>query len=129
MVVDTSAFIAILFAEPEGVAFMAAIAAAEHVRVSAASAFEVSIVAVGRSGPAIESEVDALFARCGAEIVPLNLEHLQWARHAYRIFGKGYHPARLNFGDCFSYALAKATGEPLLFKGDDFAKTDIVSAL
>jgi ribonuclease VapC len=130
MVVDTSAWIAILFSEPEGADFMAKIAASENVRVSAASAFEVSIVAVGRSGPAIESEVDTLFTRCSAEIVPLTIDQVSLARQAFLNFGKGRgHPARLNFGDCFSYALAKHLDEPLLFKGNDFARTDIVAAL
>ena len=129
MVIDTSAWIAILFAEPEGADFMAKIATSEYVRVSAASAFEVSIVAIGRNGPTIESEVDTLFTRCSAEIVPLTVEQVTLARQAFLNFGKGRHRARLNFGDCFSYALAKHLNEPLLFKGNDFSHTDIVSAL
>lgn len=130
MIVDSSALIAILFDEPASDRLLETILNAEHVRVSVATALEVSIVAVGRDGPAIESEVDLLFSRCRVELVPVDGVQLTLARNAFLTYGKGrHHPAKLNFGDCFSYALAKATGEPFLFKGDDFTHTDIVSAL
>jgi ribonuclease VapC len=78
-------------------------------------------------GPAGANELDNFLRRGGIEIVPVDVDQVRIARDAFRRFGKGRHPASLNFGDCFSYALAKALGEPLLFKGGDFARTDIVA--
>ena len=86
---------------------------------------EAAMVIESRGGSAAGHELDVLLEKAQVELVPLTLEHANAARHAWRHFGKGNHLAALNFGDCFSYALAKATGEPLLFKGDDFARTDI----
>lgn len=86
------------------------------------------MVLEGKAGPSVSPALDALLARFGIELVPVTLDQAEAARVAWRRFGKGNHPARLNFGDCFSYALAKTTGEPLLFKGNDFAQTDIQAA-
>lgn len=129
MIVDTSALIAILRSEPEASAFAETIECAGLRRLSAASYVEVGAV-IDRAGDAIASRrVDELLAIAGIEIEAVTASQAQVAREAYRDFGKGSgHPARLNFGDCFSYALARATGEPLLFKGDDFQHTDIASA-
>lgn len=129
MIVDTSAVIAILRAEPEASAFAETIESAGVRRLSAASYVEVGAV-IDRAGDAIASRrVDELLAVAGIEIEAVTTGQARTAREAYRDFGKGSgHPARLNFGDCFSYALAKTTGEPLLFKGDDFQHTDITSA-
>lgn len=86
------------------------------------------MVIEGRGGTEAGEELDALLRRTRVEFVPVTHEQVQVARQAWRSFGKGNHPAALNFGDCFAYALAEATGEPLLFKGDDFALTDIEAA-
>ncbi|MDE2132995.1 MAG: type II toxin-antitoxin system VapC family toxin [Alphaproteobacteria bacterium] len=129
MVVDTSALVAILLIESDSERFLDALVDASHVRISAATAVEFSIVAIARAGVEAETKVDLLFARCGAEIVPVNEAQALMARNAFRTFGKGRHPAALNFGDCFSYALAKAANEPLLYKGEDFRKTDLRSVL
>lgn len=129
MIVDTSAVVAILLDEPERRQFLTVIATAPVVRISVGSVIETTIVAI-RSRKFDPDFVDRLITRFGVEIVPVTLEQAQLARAAYRTYGRGTgHPARLNFGDCFAYALAKSTGEPLLFKGDDFAATDIVSAV
>ena len=96
--------------------------------MSVASLLESTMVAAGRAGPSTSFDLDALLESYEIELVPVTLEQAEAARVAWRRFGKGNHPARLNFGDCFSYALAKTTGEPLLFKGNDFAQTDIQPA-
>ena len=95
--------------------------------MSVANFLEASIVLESRGGRAAAHDLDALLETAEIELVPVTGEHLEAARHAWRRFGKGNHPAALNFGDCFAYALARATGEPLLYKGDDFAQTDIDS--
>jgi len=128
MVVDTSALAAILFDEPERRWFNERIEADPTRLISAATLLESGIVIEGRSGEAGGRELDLLVHRAGFEIVPVDADQVEIARAAYRRFGRGNHPAALNFGDCFAYALAKSTGEPLLFKGDDFARTDLVSA-
>ncbi len=130
MILDTSAIIAILRAEPEAAACADAIESASVRRLSAASYVEVGAV-IDRAGDAIASRrVDELLITAGIGIEPVTASHARIAREAYRDFGKGSgHPAGLNFGDCFSYALARTTGEPLLFKGEDFRHTDIASAL
>ena len=129
MIVDTSALLAILRNEPDAPRFAAAIAAASARRMSAATYLEAAIVVDGSRDPVLSRRFDALIATAAIEIEPVTVSHAHVARAAYRDFGRGSaHPARLNFGDCFAYALAKATGEPLLFKGDDFAATDIVPA-
>ena len=96
--------------------------------MSVVALLEAAMVVEGRGGTAAGHELDVLLETAEVELVPLTLEHANAARHAWRRFGKGNHPAALNFGDCFAYALAKMTGEPLLFKGDDFALTDVESA-
>jgi ribonuclease VapC len=120
MVIDTSALAAIFFAEPERQLFLTAITAAETRLLSAASVLETGIVLEGRQGEAAGREFDLFVVRANLKIVPVDA-----ARSAWRKFGKGRHPAALNYGDCFSYALAKSSGDPLLAKGTDFALTDI----
>ena len=119
---------AILFGEEGAERYDRAIAEAPHRRMSVVSFLEAAIVLESRSGAAAGHELDAFLAESGIELTPVTPEHAQAARQAWRRFGKGNHPAGLNFGDCFSYALAAATGEPLLFKGRDFSLTDIEAA-
>lgn len=125
MVVDTSALVAILFAESTAERLMEAILAAPRPIVSAASLVEVGIVAIARRGEASERELNSLLRQLRLQIIPVTADHAERALGAFRRFGKGRHPAGLNYGDCFSYALASITGEPLLFVGDDFARTDL----
>ena len=127
MVLDTSAIAAILFDEPEAPAFEVAIERASVRLLSAASLVELSIVVESRLGEPGGRELDLLLYKAGIEIAPLTREQAEIARRAFRRFGKGRHPAALNFGDCFSYALSKTAGEPLLFKGDDFSRTDVAA--
>jgi ribonuclease VapC len=129
MVIDSSALIAILLGEPDAKLFSDAIANAPKRIVSAFSALETSIVIESKKGDPGGRELDLLLHKARIEIVPINEEHFELARRAWRDFGKGRHPAGLNIGDCCSYALSKYSGEPLLFKGGDFSKTDIQSAL
>ena len=128
MIVDSSALLAILFGEPDAKRHAAAIMSASPCRMSVANVLEASIVVEGRGGDTAAHEFDTLLEKAEVEMVPVTVEHLEAARRAWRRFGRGNHPAALNFGDCFAYALAKATGEPLLFKGEDFAQTDIEPA-
>ena len=128
MIVDSSALISILFAETDAPLYAQAIGEAETRRISAANVFEVAINVDGQANADASHRFDSFIRRGRFEIVPVTEEHIWVARQAYRDFGKGNHPAGLNFGDCFAYALAKTSGEPLLFKGDDFAQTDIKSA-
>ena len=129
MILDTSALVAILFREPEAALFVGLIHDAERCLMSAGSYLELSIVMERQTEPAAERQRDMFFRRAGIIIEPFDVEQADIARQAFHDFGKSRHPAGLNFGDCFAYALAKVTGEPLLFKGEDFKKTDIVSAL
>ena len=129
MVIDTSAIVAILFAEADAELFARAIASDPMRLISAGTALECSFVVESELGEEGARELDLLLLRAGIETIPFNAEQLAIARQAFRIFGKGRHPAGLNYGDCFSFALSKASGEPLLFKGSDFAKTDTRSAL
>jgi ribonuclease VapC len=129
MVIDTSALIAILLGEPDAKVFSEAIANAPKKLVSAFSALETSIVIESKKGEPGGRELDLLLHKARIEIVPINEEQFELARQAWRDFGKGRHPAGLNIGDCCSYALSKYSGEPLLFKGDDFSKTDVQSAV
>jgi ribonuclease VapC len=128
--IDSSALVAILKDEDDALLFAEAIGAEDYVIVSAVTCLEASMVLAGGSldetawGP-----LDALIARARIEIVPFDAEQANLARAAFLKYGKGRHPASLNFGDCAAYALAKSKGAPLLYKGADFAKTDIVSAL
>lgn len=125
MVIDTSALIAILLGEPYAEAFATAIAADPKRLLSAFSALEVSIVIEAKKGESGGRELDLLLHRSQIEIVAMDPEQAELARIAWRTFGKGRHPAGLNIGDCCSYALSKSSGEPLLFKGNDFSKTDL----
>jgi ribonuclease VapC len=128
MVLDTSAVVAMLFDEPEREAFSRLLAADPIRLISAATLVEASIVAEARGGPAAGRELDLLLHRAIIDVVPVTESQAELARGAWRRFGKGRHQAGLNYGDCFSYALAAETGEPLLFKGDDFAATDLAAA-
>jgi ribonuclease VapC len=130
MIIDTSALVAILRDEPDSVTYARAIEAASRRRVSAVSFVEAAVVLDGSRDAVVSRRFDELFATAELIVEPVTPDQAKIAREAYRDFGKGSgHPARLNFGDCFTYALAKATGEPLLFKGDDFGRTDLKSAL
>src|SRR5271166_1807405 len=124
MVIDTSALAAIFFREPERQKFVDAILADGRRLLSAATMLETGIVVEARQGGAAGRELDLFVLRTALEIVPFDAEQAEIARAAWRKYGKGRHPAGLNYGDCFSYALAKATGEPLLAKGGDLASTD-----
>ncbi len=128
MIVDASALIAILRDEPDAPFCAQAIENAAQRRMSAANFLEAAVVIDGSRDPVASRRFDELIAQAGIVIEPVTEAQARIAREAYRDFGKGSgHPAQLNFGDCFAYALAKATGEPLLFKGNDFVHTDIAS--
>ncbi|TWG90058.1 ribonuclease VapC [Mesorhizobium sp. J18] len=129
MVIDTSAIAAIAFDEPEARGFHERIADDPVRLISAATVLEAAMVIEARLGEAGGADLDLWLHKTGAEIVAVSAEHADQARRAWRRYGKGRHPAALNYGDCFSYALAKLSGEPLLFKGDDFSQTDISSAV
>jgi ribonuclease VapC len=130
MIIDTSAVIAILRAEPDAATFASAIEQATVRRLSAANFVEAAAVIDGSRDPVASRKLDDLLAEAEISIVPVTATQARLARDAYRDFGRGSgHPASLNFGDCFAYALAKESGEPLLFKGDDFTHTDIVAAV
>jgi ribonuclease VapC len=128
MVIDTSAVLAILFDEPERRRFTEAIEAADTRLVSTATVLEAAHVVESKRGEAGGRELDLFLHRAAFQRVPFNDEQLDIARGAMRRYGKGRHRAALNYGDCFAYALAVATGEPLLFKGRDFALTDVPQA-
>lgn len=125
MVIDTSALLAVFLGEPERREFLAAITQAESRRISAANVLETGIVLEARRGEAAGREFDLFLYQAKLEIVPVDGEQVEIARLAWRKYGKGQHPAGLNFGDCFAYALAKILDEPLLCKGSDFSRTDI----
>jgi ribonuclease VapC len=129
MVIDTSALVAILDDEPERRAFNEAIEAADTRLMSAASFVEISIIIESRYGADGLRDLDLFMIESGIDLVAVDVEQARVARHGYSRFGKGRHPAALNFGDCFSYALARVRGETLLFKGTDFAQTDVPAAL
>lgn len=129
MVLDTSALIAILLGEPSSPGLIAALDKATTRKISAASVVEASLVLLARHGEAGDVQLDRLIQKLGADIVPVDSEQVIAARDAALRFGRGRHPAALNFGDCFSYALAIVSAEPLLFVGDDFAKTDVEPVL
>ncbi|MBN8727210.1 MAG: type II toxin-antitoxin system VapC family toxin [Xanthomonadales bacterium] len=129
MVVDTSALVAIMTGEPEQAAFIAAIDRAETCLLSTVTLVEASIVMEARHGPGGLHLLELLIERSGMELVDVDAAQARLAQTAWRRFGKGRHPAGLNFGDCFPYALALARGEPLLFKGADFSQTDILPAV
>ena len=126
MIIDTSAIVAILNQEPEAKTFARAIEAAGEVTMSAVSWVEASVVVDSAKDPIASRRFDQLIDAAQIRIEPVTQEQAQLARQAYRDFGKGSgHPAGLNFGDCFSYALARVKAERLLFKGNDFGKTDL----
>jgi ribonuclease VapC len=127
MVVDTSALVAIFANEPDRHRFIGAIEAAEVRLISAGTFIETSIVLEARYGAEALRLFDLFRERAGLDVVEVDEHQARQARQAYSRFGKGRHPAGLNFGDCFSYALAVTSGDPLLFKGDDFAQTDVES--
>ena len=128
MILDSSAVLAMLFGEPEAAAFAEAAEEASDRAISAASWLEAAIVADNRS-PVAAAEFAGLMARLDLEIVPFTASQAMRAREAHRRYGKGRHKAALNLGDCFAYALASERGQPLLFKGEDFAATDIQPAI
>jgi ribonuclease VapC len=130
MIIDTSAIIAILRDEPEAISCARAIADATMRRVSAVNFVEAAVVIDASRDPIATRRFDEFIREANISIESVTAIQAKIARDAYRDFGKGSgHPARLNFGDCFAYALAKESGEPLLFKGGDFSHTDIVAAL
>jgi ribonuclease VapC len=130
MIIDASALIAILRDEPEARTFAKAIAGTNIRRVSAVNYVEAAAVIDASRNPVASRRFDDLFREAELIIETVTEAQARIAREAYRDFGKGSgHPAGLNFGDCFAYALAKATGEPILFKGDDFSRTDLSPAL
>ncbi len=129
MVIDTSALLAVALHEAEAERFLEVMDKAEMRLISAASVLEAGIVIESRRGPAAGEALDDLIVLLSLEIEPVTAEQARIARRAWRTYGKGHHPAGLNFGDCFAYALAKATGQPLLFKGGDFAQTDLTSCI
>jgi ribonuclease VapC len=129
VIVDTSALVAVLRAEPDAGRYVEALATGRP-RLSAATYVETAVVVDANRDPVLSRRFDDLLAAADVAVEPVTREHAEIARQAYRDFGRGSrHSARLNFGDCFSYALARATGEPLLFKGEDFTQTDITPAL
>jgi ribonuclease VapC len=130
MILDTSAVVAILRAEPDAAVFARAIAEAGKRRLSAVNFVEAAAVIDGSRDPIASRRFDEFMREASIAIETVTEVQARLAREAYRDFGKGSgHPARLNFGDCFAYALAKALREPLLYKGDGFARTDVASAL
>ena len=127
MVIDTSALVALLNMEPEAARLAAALEADPVRLISAATVLEAGLVIESRYGPDGARELDLLLARAAVRIEAVSAEQAELAREAWRRYGKGRHPAGLNFGDCFSYALSRSSGEALLFKGDDFVHTDIAA--
>jgi ribonuclease VapC len=125
MVIDTSALVAIMLRESAADRLLSAVEADRTRLVSAATVVEASLVLLGRYGEAGDPQLDRLLRSIGAEVVPVGEEQVALARDAALRFGRGRHVAALNFGDCFSYALSVARGEPLLFVGDDFSRTDV----
>jgi ribonuclease VapC len=130
MIADSSALLAILFAEPDRERYAEALDVDPAPRLSTVNFVAVAVRVDVGGNPIASDAFDDLVKEAGIKIEPVTPEQAYLARRAYRAYGRGSgSPARLNFGDCFAYALAKATGEPLLFKGDDFGHTDIESAL
>jgi ribonuclease VapC len=125
MVIDTSALAAVFFGEPERHKFLEAIVSASSRLISAATVLETGIVLEARQGEAASREFDLFLIRANLQVVPVDSDQAELARSAWRRYGKGRHPAALNFGDCLAYALAKSAAEPLLAKGSDFGLTDI----
>ena len=128
MVIDTSALIAFMEEEADADRVLQSMLHAPRLLISTATVVETGIVLEARRGESAGRELDILLHRLGVEQVAVSAEHADLARAAYRQFGRGHHAARLNYGDCFAYALAKSAGDALLFVGDDFAQTDIPAA-
>ena len=128
MIIDSSAILAILFAEEDMERYEVAIADVSARRMSAGTLLETYIVVESRSGPSGVEQLEVLLRRASIEVVPVTVDHVHAAHMAWRRFGKGNHPAGLNFGDCFAYALSAISQEPLLFKGRDFSLTDVEPA-
>jgi ribonuclease VapC len=128
MIVDTSALVAILYGEPEAVGYTRLIHDSAACRISVANYLELSMVIEKQLGPEGMRQADAFLRRAAIDIEPVTVEQGHLARQAFLDFGKGRHKAGLNFGDCFAFALARDFDEPLLFKGNDFTQTDILSA-
>jgi ribonuclease VapC len=129
MILDTSAIVGVLFREPEAAHYARLIHDADRCRISAGTYLELSVVFIRQTAPDADRQWEMFLRRADIIVEPFTVEQAHLARQAFHDFGKGRHPAGLNFGDCFSYALAKFTGEPLLFKGEGFKKTDLVSAV
>ena len=125
MILDTSAILAVIFREPERESYREAIDAAGGVGIGAPTYVESAVVLMASFGPAGRSHLDSFLAGTGSVLIPFDTQHVEAATQAWLRFGRGRHPAALNFGDCFAYATAKVAGQPLLAKGDDFAQTDI----
>jgi ribonuclease VapC len=125
MVIDTSALLAIFLAEPERQHFLKLLTDAGTRLMSAANVLETGIVLEAKRGEAAGREFDLFVVRTNLEVIAVDAEQVEIARSAWRKYGRGRHPAGLNFGDCFAYAVAKSSGEPLLAKGTDFTQTDI----
>jgi ribonuclease VapC len=129
MVVDTSAILAVLLNEPEGALFLTRLSDTPQPLLSAANWLELAIVIDGRKGPRWLADLDAFLEGIDVAVVPVSLSQTRIARDGYLRFGQGNHPAGVNFGDCFAYALAREHHLPLLFKRDDFVRTDVRRAL
>ncbi|MBZ5604020.1 MAG: type II toxin-antitoxin system VapC family toxin [Acidobacteriia bacterium] len=128
MILDTSALAAIFFGEPEAEHFTKIIHDADSCSISAVNFVELFMVIEGQIGAEAAQQTEMYFERARIVVEPVSVEQARIARQAFRDYGRGRHKASLNFGDCFAYAMSKVTGEPLLFKGDDFRKTDIIAA-
>ena len=130
MIVDTSALIAILRGEADADRYIQALGTSGRPRMSVATYVETAVVVDANRDPVLSGRFEDLLTAAEITVEAVTREHAELARRAYRDFGRGSgHPARLDFGDCFSYALARASGEPLLFKGDDFSRTDVAAVL
>jgi ribonuclease VapC len=129
LIIDSSALMAIILREPDGRTYLHAIVTASSCRMSVSNWLEATMMVDSRGQTAAADRLDRFIRQTKIEVVPVSLSQGELARQAWRTYGKGNHPAHLNYGDCFAYALAKETGEPLLFKGTDFAQTDIEPAL
>ena len=130
MIIDSSAIVAIVKKEQDARVFTDALEAEINCKMSAATFVEAAVVIDAKRDPVVSRRYDEILRDAAVKLIPVDEAQARIAREAYRDFGRGSgHPARLNFGDCFAYALAKASGEPLLFKGEDFRHTDVIPAL
>jgi ribonuclease VapC len=125
MVVDTSALVAILKVEPDASTLLRRLGSSGANRIAIATLLEAQMVVISQLNEAGLAELELLINRAQIQVVPFNADHMRWALHGWRHYGKGRHRAALNLGDCFSYGLAKAMDAPLLFKGEDFQYTDV----